>query len=52
MKNEQDNMTHKLTIYMPVALAERLRVAAFERRISQAEIIRQAVERELKRLEK
>jgi len=28
MKNEQDNMTHKLTIYMPAALAERLRVAA------------------------
>ena len=42
----------KMMCYFPATLAERLRVAAFERRISQAEIIRQAVEKELKRLEK
>jgi len=45
-------MRHKLTMYLPMDMAERLRVAAFERRVSQAEIIRQAVEKELKRLER
>jgi len=45
-------MTHKMTMYLPMDLAERLRVAAFERRVSQAEIVRNAVERELRRLER
>jgi len=38
--------------YFPSDLAERLRIVAFDRRVSQAEIIRNAVEKELKRLKK
>jgi len=52
MRPKPSEPIKKIMCYFPTTLAERLRVAAFERRVSQAEIIRNAVERELKRLEK
>ena len=52
MRPKPPQPVKKMMCYFPATMAERLRVIAFNHRVSQAEIIRNAVEKELRRLEK